>query len=767
MDIEKLISEMTLEEKASLLSGDDFWHTKAVERLGIPRTMLSDGPHGLRKQDQGGDHLGVNDSIKAVCFPAASATAASFDREVLRKIGEGIGDACQHEDLSVILGPAVNIKRSPVCGRNFEYFSEDPYLAGELAAALIQGVQSRNIGTCIKHFAANSQEHRRMSSDSVVDERTLREIYFPAFETAVKKAKPWTVMCSYNKLNGEFASQHHWLLTEVLRNEWGFDGYVVSDWGAVSDRVKGVAAGLDLEMPGSGGTNDVRIVNAVKDGRLDEKDVDESVRRILAIIDRYESNRRPDTPWDMEAQHVLARELAAECMVLLKNEDGILPISSAEKVAVIGKFAAAPRYQGGGSSHINSFKVESLLDALDGNENIIYAQGYDTVNEEPDEVLITQAVAAAAKADKAVIVAGLPDSFESEGYDRTHMRMPNCQNELIRRVAQANPNTIVILYNGSPIEMPWINEVKGVIEAYLGGQAVGGATKAVLWGDVNPSGRLPETFPVHLEDNPSYLTYGGEGNTAVYSEGVFVGYRYYDKKKVNVLFPFGYGLSYTDFTYSNLTISAPSIKDTDALTVTVDVTNTGEIAGKEVIQLYVQPPVCEVFRPVRELKGVEKISLAPGETKSVSFTLEKRAFAYWNKDLHDWFVPTGVYTIEIGRSSRDIELTKAVEVTGTVSAPTEPLTVNTIFMDLQKNPKAMEALQPLFGKATGNIGSSEEEARLEENASEESAAAKEAISEEMGDAMMRYMPLRGIVSFSGGFVSYDQLQEIIDKLNQE
>ena len=767
MDIEKLISEMTLEEKASLLSGDDFWHTKAVERLGIPRTMLSDGPHGLRKQDQGGDHLGVNDSIKAVCFPAASATAASFDREVLRKIGEGIGDACQHEDLSVILGPAVNIKRSPVCGRNFEYFSEDPYLAGELAAALIQGVQSRNIGTCIKHFAANSQEHRRMSSDSVVDERTLREIYFPAFETAVKKAKPWTVMCSYNKLNGEFASQHHWLLTEVLRNEWGFDGYVVSDWGAVSDRVKGVAAGLDLEMPGSGGTNDVRIVNAVKDGRLDEKDVDESVRRILAIIDRYESNRRPDTPWDMEAQHDLARELAAECMVLLKNEDGVLPISSAEKVAVIGKFAAAARYQGGGSSHINSFKVESLLDALEGNENIIYAQGYDTVNEEPDEIMITQAVAAAAKADKAVIVAGLPDSFESEGYDRTHMRMPNCQNELIRRVAQANPNTIVILYNGSPIEMPWINEVKGVIEAYLGGQAVGGATKAVLWGDVNPSGRLPETFPVHLEDNPSYLTYGGEGNTAVYSEGVFVGYRYYDKKKVNVLFPFGYGLSYTAFTYSNLTVSAPSIKDTDTLTVTVDVTNTGEIAGKEVIQLYVQPPICGVFRPVRELKGVEKISLAPGETKRVAFTLEKRAFAYWNQDLHDWFVPTGAYTIEIGRSSRDIELTRTVEVTGTVSAPTEPLTVNTIFMDLQKYPKAMEALKPLFGKAMGAISNSEEKSGFEENASEESAAAKEAISEEMGDAMMRYMPLRGIVSFSGGFVSYDQLQEIIDKLNQE
>ena len=764
MDIEKLISEMTLEEKASLLSGDDFWHTKAVERLGIPRTMVSDGPHGLRKQDQGGDHLGVNDSIKAVCFPAASATAASFDREVLKRIGEGVGDACQHEDLSVILGPAVNIKRSPLCGRNFEYFSEDPYLTGELATALIQGVQSKNVGTSIKHFAANSQEHRRMSSDSVVDERTLREIYFPAFETAVKKAQPWTVMCSYNKINGEFASQNHWLLTEVLRDEWGFEGYVMSDWGAVSDRVKGVAAGLDLEMPASGGTNDARIVNAVRNGELDEKDVDASVRRILTIIDRYESNRKPDTPWDMEAQHVLARDLAAECMVLLKNEDNVLPISYTEKVAVIGKFAAAPRYQGGGSSHINSFKVESLLNALEGKENISYAQGYDIVNEEPDEALIAEAVAAAAKADKAVIVAGLPDAFESEGYDRSHMRMPKCQNELIHRVAEANPNTIVVLYNGSPVEMPWIDEVKGLIEGYLGGQAVGGATKAVLWGDVNPSGRLPETFPVQLEDNPSYLSYGGEGNTAVYNEGIFVGYRYYDKKKMNVLFPFGYGLSYTTFDYSNLTLSQEAIRDTDTLTVTVDVTNTGENAGKEVVQLYVQAPAGDVFRPVRELKGVEKISLAPGETRTVAFTLEKRAFAYWNQELHDWFVESGAYQIEIGHSSREIVLTKEVEVTGTVAAPAEPLTVNTIFMDLEKNPKAMEALQPLFGKAMGNLEVSEEDGEKKEAAG--SNAAKEAISDEMNNAMMRYMPLRGIISFSGGAISYDRLQEILDKLNQ-
>ena len=759
MDIEKLISEMTLEEKASLLSGEDFWHTKAVERLGIPATMVSDGPHGLRKQDQEGDHLGVNDSIKAVCFPAASASAASFDRDVLRQIGEAVGDACQHEDLSVILGPAMNIKRSPLCGRNFEYFSEDPCLTGELATALVEGVQSRNVGTSVKHFAANSQEHRRMSSDSVVDERTLREIYLPAFETAVKKAQPWTVMCSYNKLNGEYASQNHWLLTEVLRDEWGFEGYVMSDWGAVSDRVKGVAAGLDLEMPGSGGTNDKRIVAAVKNGQLDEKDVDESVRRILKIVDRYTASRKPETPWDMEAQHALARKMAGECMVLLKNDDAVLPFAADDKVAVIGKFAKAPRYQGGGSSHINSFKVESLMDALEGNGNITYAQGYDIVNEEPDEALIAEAVKAAKAADKAVIVAGLPDSFESEGYDRSHMRMPRCQNELIVRVAEANPNTVVVLYNGSPVEMPWISWVKGVVEAYLGGQAVGAATKDVLWGDVNPSGKLPETFPVQLEDNPSFLSYVGEGNTVHYTEGVFVGYRYYDKKKMNVLFPFGHGLSYTTFSYSNLRLSADAIKEGEPLKVCVDVTNTGSQAGKEAVQLYVAPPAGDVIRPVAELREFAKVSLEPGETKTVEFCLGSRAFAYWNVCLHDWFVQTGTYQILIGQSSRDIELQADVAVTGGKEEPMEPVSPDTIYMDLKKNAKAMEELAPMLSTVMQIFGGGGTE--------DASEPASEAISSEMGEAMMNYMPLRGITSFSGGSISYDQLKELTDKINRK
>ena len=753
MDIQKLLSEMTLEEKCSLLSGADFWHTKAVKRLGIPAMMMSDGPHGLRKQDQTGDHLGINDSIKAVCFPTACATAASFDREAVRAIGREIGKACQHEDLGVILGPAVNIKRSPLCGRNFEYFSEDPYLAGEMAVSLIDGVQSQGVGTSIKHFAANSQEHRRMSSDSVIDERTLREIYFPAFEQAVKRAKPWTVMCSYNKLNGTHASQNRELLTGVLREDWGFDGLVMSDWGAVSDRVAGVPAGLDLEMPSSGGSNDRRVMKAVQEGRLSEEAVDVAAGRVLQMVDRYLTSRRPDTPWNKEAQHALARQIAAECMVLLKNEDNILPLHEGEKLAVIGRFAAQPRFQGGGSSHINSFRVESLMDALEGMPGITYAQGYDVKDEEPDEALIAQAVEAAAHADKAVIVAGMPDSFESEGYDRTHMRMPRCQVELIERVAKVNPNVVVVLYNGSPVEMPWLPCAKAVLEGYLGGQAVGGATRDVLFGTVNPCGCLPESFPVKLEDNPSYLTYGGEGDVAVYAEGVFVGYRYYDKKKMDVLFPFGHGLSYTTFAYTNLRLSADRIRDTDTLTVSVDVTNTGKRAGKTVVQLYVGDRECEVFRPVRELKDFAKISLEPGETKTVTFTLSKRAFAYWNVKLHDWFVESGAFTVEIGRSSRDIALSAEVYVEGTQTVPMT-VTPDTIYLDLMKNEKARRVLAPMMEKK-----------RLLDNENESSSeAAAEAITDEMNEAMFLYSPLRAMVSFDQS-MTYDQVQALADEIN--
>ncbi len=755
MDIKSLVSQLTLEEKAGLCSGADFWHTKAVERLGIPASMVSDGPHGLRKQDEEVDHLGINDSIKAVCFPAASATAASFDREMLCRMGEAIGDSCQHEKLSVVLGPAVNIKRSPLCGRNFEYFSEDPYLAGQMASALIHGIQSRNVGTSIKHFAVNSQEHRRMSSSADVDERTLREIYFPAFETAVKQEQPWTVMCSYNRINGVFASENPWLLTEVLRGEWGFEGYVMSDWGAVSDRVAGVKAGLDLEMPASGGFNDRKIVEAVRSGKLDEAVVDQAVERILNIVYRFVEHAKPETPWDKEAQHLLAAEVAADCMVLLKNEDGILPLSREDEIAFIGEFAEKPRFQGGGSSHINCFKTTSALEAAEGLK-IRYARGYSVADDCATDEMIREAVEAARSARVAVVFAGLPDVYESEGYDRTHMRMPDCQNRLIEAVAAANPNTVVVLYNGSPVEMPWIGSVKAVLEAYLGGQAVGLATVRILFGEVNPSGKLPESFPKKLSDNPSYLFYGGEGDTAEYREGIFVGYRYYDRKETELLFPFGHGLSYTSFDFSDLRLSRKRITDQESLTATVRVTNTGKRAGKTVVQLYVGDCESSVFRPVRELKGFEKIFLEPGESKDVSFTLDKRSFAYWNTKIHDWHVESGEFCIEIGHSSRDIACCAAVQVDSTAEIPRR-YDVNSIFMDLMQDPRADTVLKPLLDGIREMFMPSDEE---------QSDAAQEAISNEMSLAMVKYMPLRSILSFAGEKADPGLIDQILKALNE-
>ena len=756
MDIQALISQMTLEEKASLLSGGDFWHTKAVERLGIPATMVSDGPHGLRKQDDKADHLGVNDSIKAVCFPAACATTASFDPELVRKMGEAIGDSCQHERLSVVLGPAINIKRSPLCGRNFEYCSEDPYLAGKMATAYIQGVQSRNVGVSVKHFALNNQEHRRMSSSSDCDERTMREIYFPAFEMAVKEAQPWTVMCSYNRINGTFASENRWLLTDVLRKEWGFQGYVMSDWGAVSNRPAGVHAGLDLEMPASGGINDAKIVEAVRAGTLDEKDVDLCCERILNIVYRYTENAKPETPWDQEAQHALAADIAAECMVLLKNEKNLLPLAKDEQVAFIGEFAEKPRFQGGGSSHINSFKTTSALEAAkEAGLQVAYARGYSVKEDAATEAQIAEAVAAAKAARVAVVFAGLPDAYESEGYDRKNMDMPACQNQLIEAVAAANPNTVVVLHNGAPVAMPWIDRVAAVLEAYLGGQAVGTATVRVLYGDVNPSGHLAESFPLKLQDNPSYLYFGGDARATEYREGIFVGYRYYDKKDMEVLFPFGYGLSYTTFEYSNLRLSAQEIRDTDELTVTVTVKNTGSRAGKAVAQLYVGDVESDAIRPLRELKGFAKVALAPGESRDVTFTLNKRSFASWNEKIHDWHVESGDFTIQVGASSRELPLCACVRVQSTVQVPMT-YSVDSIFMDLMADEKARTVFEPFFRKLQEGFGGGGEE---------KSEAAQEAVSDDMGAAMMNYMPLRGLMSFNANPEVIRMVEQLLAQLN--
>ena len=748
-NLKELISQMTLEEKAGMCSGLDFWHLKGVERLGIPSVMVSDGPHGLRKQDQEADHLGINERIKAVCFPPAVLSACSFDRELLEKLGEVVGDEAQATDLSVVLGPAVNIKRSPLCGRNFEYYSEDPYLAGEAAAAFINGVQSRHVGTSIKHFAANNQEFNRMSASSEVDERTMREIYLPAFETAVKKSQPYTVMCSYNRINGTYASENPWLLTKVLRDEWGFEGYVMSDWGAVNDRVEGLKAGLELEMPASGGINDAEIVKAVQEGTLDEAVLDRAVERILNIVFEYVDNRK-EQPLTLEKDHEFAQHVAEESIVLLKNE-AVLPLEEQENVAFIGGFVKNPRYQGGGSSHVNSFKVTSAWDALEEKKNVTYAEGFSSEKDEYDEKLAAEAIETAKKADKAIIFAGLPESFESEGYDRKHMHLPECQNKLIEEIVKVQPNTIVVLHNGAAVEMPWLKSVKGLVEAYLGGQAVGQALVNILYGAVNPSGKLAETLPIKLEDNPSYLNFG-DGVKVEYHEGIFVGYRYYEKKKMDVAFPFGHGLSYTTFEYSTLRTDKDTMTEGETIQVSVDVTNTGDRAGKEIVQFYVSDLTNAARRPEKELKGFEKVALNPGETKTVTFTVDKRSLAWYNTEIQDWYAASGAYELLIAASSQDVRLTKTIQWKSTQVLPLH-LTMNSTLGELQADERSRDfgielklKMNALFG-----LGSSED--------------STDAVSDEMGDAIAFSIPVRNAVGF--GLCTKEELQKKLDELNQK
>ncbi len=749
MNIKKILKELTLEEKASLCSGADFWHTKAIERLAIPQIMVSDGPHGLRKNAE--DSSNPQEAIKAVCFPTASALACSFDRNLLTAMGKALGEECQAEKVSVILGPGCNIKRSPLCGRNFEYFSEDPYLASEMAAAHIKGVQSKGVGTSLKHFAANNQETRRLTINERIDERTLHEIYLAAFEGAVKQASPWTVMCSYNRINGYHSAQNKWLLTDVLRDEWGYDGLVMSDWGAVDDRVEGIKAGLDLEMPASFGKNDRLIVDAVNSGKLSMKALDKCVERVLKLVDKAEESRTP-TEWDMEAHHELAAKIAEQCAVLLKNDDAILPLSKEDKVCFIGEFAEKPRYQGGGSSHINSFKVTSALDAVKEYCKVEYAQGFITYEDRTDPKLLEQAVECAKYNDKVVIFAGLPDSFESEGFDRTHMRMPECQLELIQEISKVNKNIVVVLHNGSPVELPFFDDIKVLLEVYLGGQAIGKATCDLLFGEAVPSGKLAESWCMKLEDNPSYLNFPGVVDELTYSEGIFVGYRYYDKKKMAVRFPFGYGLSYTNFSYSDLVISASEINDDQTLTVSCNITNTGNRAGMETVQLYVGDKESSVIRPVKELKGFEKVSLRPGETKKVFFTLDKRAFAYYETSINDWFVEYGEFEIMIGASSRDIRLSGSVYVNSKTKLPVQ-FTFNSTVGDVLSCSEGREVFGDFIEKFCRGM-------------SDVSGDGFGAVTMDMAMAMFKETPLRGIIC-------YDERQEInrvwlgemLDKLN--
>ncbi|WP_152393681.1 glycoside hydrolase family 3 C-terminal domain-containing protein [Paenibacillus guangzhouensis] len=753
-DISTLIEQMTLEEKAGLCSGLNFWHTKAVERLGIPSIMVTDGPHGLRKQDGNSDHLGLLNSVPATCFPSAAGMACSWDRDLIYQVGVALGEECQAENVGVLLGPGVNLKRSPLCGRNFEYFSEDPYLTSEMATQHILGVQSQGVGTSLKHFAVNNQEHRRMSVNAVVDERTMREIYLTCFETPVKKGKPWTVMCAYNQVNGEFASQNEYLLTDILKKEWGHDGFVVSDWGAVVDRVKGLAAGLELEMPSTNGYSDRKIVQAVQNGELAEEVLNDAVGRLLDVIFRAVDNAKPNATVDLEAHHRLAMEVAQESMVLLKNEGGILPLPTERKIALIGAFAQNPRYQGGGSSHINPTKLDNVYEEMCkvagmGDVQITYAPGYSLEHDDIDDAAVQQAMNEAAAADVAVVLAGLPDRYESEGYDRKHLRIPANQQQLIEAIAEVQPNIVVVLMNGSAIEMPWIQSVKAVLEGHLGGQALGSAIANLLFGRVNPSGKLAETFPMKLAHNPSYLNFPGEGDTVEYKEGLFVGYRYYDTKQIAPLFPFGYGLSYTTFEYTNLTVNHTALTDQDTVTVQVHVKNTGTMAGKEIIQLYVRDVESKVIRPEKELKGFVKVDLQPGEEKVVSFSLDRRAFAYYNVELKDWHVETGDFDILIGKSSRQIELEQRIHIESTVQVQ-RIFTRNSTFGDILRDPYGAQIAEPLLRKFREQSGLGD---GLEQDAPE------------MMLAMMNDMPIRSLLAFAQGAFTDEMLEGLLMQLN--
>ncbi|TCT17162.1 beta-glucosidase [Natranaerovirga pectinivora] len=663
MNIKELIKSMTLEEKAALCSGKNFWSLESIERLNIPSIMMTDGPHGLRKQASNADHMGLNKSVPATCFPTAVTTASSWDRELLQEIGEALGEECLQEGVSVILGPGANIKRSPLCGRNFEYISEDPYLTGEMAAAMITGIQSKGIGTSLKHYAVNNQEKRRMVIDSIVDERTLREIYLSGFETAVKKSQPWTVMGAYNKLYGTYCCENKKLLKDVLRDEWGYDGLVLTDWGACNDRVEGLKVGLDLEMPSSNGLYDKQITQAVKNSQLDEKILNRTVERILNLIFKCIENKYTNYKYDSDAHHTLAIKAAAQSMVLLKNDDSILPLSKDCKLAIIGEFAKSPRYQGAGSSRINPTKLENVFDELTHRGiNFAYSKGYDCQEDTPNEELINEACKVAAEASTVVIFAGLTDRYESEGFDREHMRMPESHNHLIKRIAKENQNVIVVLSGGSPVEMPWFEDIQGLVNTYLSGQGGASAVLDVLFGDVNPSGKLAETYPINLSDTPSYHYFAKGRKTAEYRESIYVGYRYYDTAYKDVLFPFGFGLSYTQFQYSDMTISKDTMIDTEGVTLSLKVKNVGKVAGAEVIQLYIKDQESTIFRPEKELKGFVKVYLEPGMDKTIHFVLNKRSFAYYNINIKDWHVEEGFFDILIGASSRDIRLKEKIFV---------------------------------------------------------------------------------------------------------
>ena len=738
------LSELTLEEKAALCLGSHFWYTAPVERLGIPRIMVSDGPHGLRAQPGEGDHVGIGGSAPATCFPTASALGSSWNPELCRTVGEALGREAKRLGVSVVLGPGINMKRSPLCGRNFEYVSEDPWLAGELAIAMVQGTQSQGIGTSLKHYAANNQEDDRLRVSAEVDDRTLREIYLPAFERVVKATQPWTVMCAYNKLNGTYCSEHHWLLTEVLRDEWGFEGLVVSDWGAVHDRVAALRGGLDLEMPPNLGVSDAAIVAAVRDGSLDESILDESVRRVLRLVDQSQPALSEGASFDFDDHPALARRAAHESAVLLKNTGNVLPLEPepGSTVAVIGEFAHTPRYQGAGSSQVNPTRLDVALDelqsALAGRAEVRFAAGFGVETTDNDEQLLQEAVELTRGADHALVFLGLPGEDESEGFDRTHIDLPANQLVLLHALAEVHDRLIVILANGGVVRVStWEDKVAAILECWLSGQAAGGAAVDLLLGVANPSGKLAETIPVRLQDNSAYLNFPGEEGVVQYGEGVFIGYRAYDTLVQPVSYPFGFGLSYTNFRIDDIQVSiAGSVAGGDlAVTVTASVTNTGQMAGAEVVQVYVGDIEASVARPLRELKGFVKVHLEPGETQQVSCQLDERAFAFWSRRFQQWVVESGEFMIAVGSSSRDLVATETI----TLDAPrlSLPLGPDSTLHEWLEDERGRELI-------------SKRDMRLLQD--------PELVK------VIGTMPMHTLAAFQGMALSHDELQELVAEL---
>lgn len=777
-----LVAQMTLEEKAHLCSGMDFWHMNGVERLGLKPVMVTDGPHGLRKQGETADHLGINQSVPATCFPPACASACSFDPELLEQAGEAMGEECRQERVAVLLGPGANIKRHPLCGRNFEYFSEDPLLSGRIAAGLIRGVQSRNVGTSLKHYLANNQEKARLVSNSVIDERALREIYLAGFEIAVKEAQPWTLMCSYNQINGTYASDNKRMMSDIPRGEWGYGGAIMTDWGAMNDRVQAIRAGLDLEMPGPCAENEKQIRDAVAQGQISEAELDACAERLTALL--LLAGENTPQPYDAAAHDELARRVARESAVLLKLGKA-LPAAKDAKAAVIGAFAKTPRYQGAGSSKINPHHVTSLCDALDARGlPYIWAAGYEPEQSEPDEALIHAAVEAAGQADVIFACVGLPDSYESEGFDRTHMEIPASQNALMDALIATGKPVVAIISTGSVVRLPWREKVDSILLLYLAGQNGGSAAADLLYGDANPCGKLAETWPLALEDVPCGGNFGHGGNIE-YRESIFVGYRYYDKAGKTVAYPFGHGLSYTTFAYSDLSV-LPLQGGEAGASVRCRVTNTGSREGAEVVQLYIAPPKSAAFKPVRELRAFEKVVLKPGESRELIFSLCSRAFAYYNPGIADWFVESGEYRVEIGASSRDIRLAQPVQIESRQEGqapdhredapgyytPDGPAQITRAQFEavLGREVEPWRPVRPFTRNSTlGELQTSELGQRMIGQVKQGMAAMAGGNDEvsAMLDAMLHDMPLRQLSMMAGPAFAGENLEHLLAQLNAE